>query len=125
MNGRRIGALALVAGFTLLGACGTDDGDETSTSSGSGGGGSKKLNLYTWAEYSDPANLEAFGDVTVDVFDSNEQAIAKLELAKGSSGYDVVVPTGSFVPQMVAKGREPSDLGLPTDSSMPVTLVQA
>ncbi len=27
--------------------------------------------------------------------------------------------------QMVAKGREPSDLGLPTDSSMPVTLVQA
>jgi N6-L-threonylcarbamoyladenine synthase len=27
--------------------------------------------------------------------------------------------------QMVSKGREPSDLGLPTDSSMPVTLVQA
>src|SRR5687768_8709379 len=83
-----------LAGFTLLGACGTDD-DEPSTSTGSGGGGgSRKLNLYTWAEYSDPANLEAFGDVTVDVFDSNEQAIAKLELAEGSSGYDVVVPTG-------------------------------
>ncbi|NUO89777.1 MAG: tRNA (adenosine(37)-N6)-threonylcarbamoyltransferase complex transferase subunit TsaD, partial [Dermatophilaceae bacterium] len=27
--------------------------------------------------------------------------------------------------QMVSKGRAPSDLGLPTDSSMPVTLVQA
>jgi len=27
--------------------------------------------------------------------------------------------------QMVAKGREPSDLELPTDSAMPVTLVQA
>ena len=27
--------------------------------------------------------------------------------------------------QMVAKGREPSDLGLPTDSSMPVELVQS
>ena len=27
--------------------------------------------------------------------------------------------------QMVEKGREPSDLGLPTDSSMPVTVVQA
>lgn len=88
-----------LAGFALLGACGTDD-EESGT--GSGGGG--RLNLYTWAEYSDPANLDAFGDVTVDVFDSNEQAIAKLELAKGSSGYDVVVPTGVFVPQMVQKG---------------------
>jgi N6-L-threonylcarbamoyladenine synthase len=27
--------------------------------------------------------------------------------------------------QMVAKGREPSDLALPTDSSMPVELVRA
>lgn len=95
-----------LAGFTLLGACGTDDDTEGSASGsgGGGGGGSRKLHLYTWAEYSDPANLEAFGDVTVDAFDSNEQAIAKLELAKGSSGYDIVVPTGSFVPQMVSKG---------------------
>ena len=30
--------------------------------------------------------------------------IAKLELAKGTAGYDIIVPTGGYVPEMVAKG---------------------
>jgi spermidine/putrescine transport system substrate-binding protein len=73
---------------------------------GGGGGGGGTLNLYTWGEYDDPKVLKAFakteGGATVKLgsYDSNEELIAKLSAAKGTSGYDIVVPTLSFVPQM-------------------------
>jgi len=68
-----------------------------------------ELSIYTWADYQNPDNVKAFETansvkVKVDEYDSNEAAIAKLELAGASSGYDIVVPTGVFVPQMAAKG---------------------
>lgn len=107
--------LGLAGAGALLAACG--DGGSTggsplgSGSSGGTGGGSLGggLNIYTWAEYTDPEVVSAFGegsgvDVALDIYDSNEAAIAKLELAAGSSGYDIVVPTGVFIPQMVSKG---------------------
>jgi spermidine/putrescine transport system substrate-binding protein len=67
------------------------------------------LSIYTWADYQNPENVKAFEKannvkVKIDEYDSNEAAIAKLELAGASSGYDIVVPTGVFIPQMVAKG---------------------
>jgi spermidine/putrescine transport system substrate-binding protein len=69
----------------------------------------KNLNMYTWAEYQDEDNVKNFTKtlgpkVKIDEYDSNEAMIAKLELAKGSAGYDLVVPTGVFIPQMVQKG---------------------
>ena len=86
------------AGTAFLAACG-------------GGGDGKSLNLYTWAEYDDPEVIEAWGDVTTDIYASNEEAIQKLASAGDSSGYDVVVPTGSYIPQMVTAGLlEPLDL---------------
>ena len=101
------GASAL--GLTL-GACG-DGGSTAGSPLGSGDGlaGGGGLNIFTWAEYTDPEVVSAFSDssgvdVVLDVYDSNEAAIAKLELAGGSSGYDIVVPTGVFIPQMVQKG---------------------
>ena len=42
--------------------------------------------------------------VQMDAFASNEEMIAKLGTARGTSGYDIVVPTGNYVPQMVANG---------------------
>jgi len=74
-----------------------------------------KLNVYTWAEYTEPDNIKAFSKansvhIKLDIYDSNEAMIAKLELAKGTSGYDLCVPTGTFIPQMVSKGLlEPMD----------------
>jgi spermidine/putrescine transport system substrate-binding protein len=76
-----------------------------------GGGGGKSINLFTWAEYDDEKLLNSWGDITIDLYGSNEEAIQKLAAAKGSSGYDVVVPTGVFIPQMVREDLlEPLDL---------------
>ena len=77
-----------------------------STGGGGAGGGGDVLNLYTWGEYDDPKVLKSFAKTTdgatvkLGSYDSNEEMIAKLSAAKGTSGYDLVVPTLGFVPQM-------------------------
>lgn len=68
-----------------------------------------QLNVYSWGDYDDPANINAFqkkSGVTVqlDSYGSNEEMIAKLGATRGTSGYDIVVPTGNYVPMMVANG---------------------
>lgn len=100
------GAAALGLG---LAGCGDDGDSESASEGGADGGAGGQLNVYTWAEYTDPANIDAFTSaegtrVRLDIYESNEAAIAKLELAGGTSGYDIVVPTGEFIPQMVDKG---------------------
>ena len=120
---RRVGLGAATLGLGgFAAACGGDDdddaegdggGDGTTTSAaasdGSAGGAVEgTLSVYSWAEYSDPANFEAFTSevgptIALDNYDSNEAMIAKLELAGGSAGYDIVVPTSGFLTQMVDK----------------------
>ena len=63
------------------------------------------LNVYNWSDYiaeDTVANFEAETGikVTYDVYDSNEVLEAKM--LAGSSGYDLVVPTGDFL----SRGRE-------------------
>jgi spermidine/putrescine transport system substrate-binding protein len=102
------------SGGYLLSACSNDNGTSgggTSTGpAGSTGGATPvledKLNFYHWAAYDDPKLFKRFteelGPATqIDVYASNEEAIAKLTAAAGSSGYDIVVPTGVFIPLMV------------------------
>ena len=65
----------------------------------------QELNIYNWSDYiaeDTIANFEAESGikVTYDMYDSNEVLEAKM--LAGSSGYDVVVPTGDFL----ARGRE-------------------
>ena len=105
----RIGSAA--AGGLFLAACGGgtgSDGTETTGADTTAAQIGGDLSIYTWAEYQNPENTEAFAtangvNVVVDIYESNEAAIAKLELAGGSAGYDIVVPTSSFVRLMVAK----------------------
>ncbi len=67
----------------------------------------RELAIYNWSDYVAPdtiANFEReFGvRVTYDVFESNEEMLAKLQA--GARGYDLVVPAGNFVTPLVALG---------------------
>jgi spermidine/putrescine transport system substrate-binding protein len=62
------------------------------------------LRMYSWEEYTNPENLDAFTArsgtaVEVDVYESNEEAIAALE--RGAA-YDLVVPSNAYIPQLIA-----------------------
>lgn len=105
----RVGSAA--AGGLFLAACGGGTGSGGTETTGADTTAAQiggDLSIYTWAEYQNPENTEAFAtangvNVIVDIYESNEAAIAKLELAGASAGYDIVVPTSSFVRLMVAK----------------------
>ena len=67
----------------------------------------KKLNLFIWSEYMDSATIKGFekqfgAKVNVSLYESNEDALAKLE-AGGTKQYDIVVPSSYIVPVMVKK----------------------
>jgi spermidine/putrescine transport system substrate-binding protein len=119
------GSAALAA---FLASCGDDDDDGgasattgapsgTGTSPGTvpaeatGGGGADSFNLFTWAEYDDPEVMETFGNIEITIFNSMEEAIQKLVAAGGNGGYDMMCPTGVYIPQMVGEDLlEPLDL---------------
>jgi spermidine/putrescine transport system substrate-binding protein len=66
-----------------------------------------ELFLYNWSNYFPPDLLKKFEadtgiKVTLDVYDSNETMLAKLQA--GASGYDVVVPSDYMVKIMVDEG---------------------
>lgn len=95
---------AAVAGSTLLSACGEDEAADTSAAPA--GEIESELNMFTWGEYNAPKVIKTFetdNDLkfTLDSYNSNEQLIAKLSAAQGTSGYDLIVPTGPFIPALV------------------------
>ena len=100
-------AVAMFSGSVLLAACGEDPASSGGNGSPAAGGEIEdQLNFFHWAEYDDPAVFEdftkEFGPSTkIDIYASNEEAIAKLEASAGTSGYDMVIPTGVYIPQMV------------------------
>ena len=62
------------------------------------------VNVYNWSDYIDPAMLEKFTaetgiKVNYDVFDSNE--VLETKLLAGNTGYDVVVPSASFMERQI------------------------
>lgn len=66
-----------------------------------------ELFLYNWSNYFPPDLLTKFEKdtgikVTLDVYDSNETMLAKLQA--GASGYDVVVPSDYMVKIMIEEG---------------------
>ncbi|MFC5384821.1 polyamine ABC transporter substrate-binding protein [Aquamicrobium segne] len=65
------------------------------------------VNVYNWSDYIDDSIIEDFTSktgikVVYDVYDSNE--ILETKLLAGGSGYDVVVPTGSFLARQIEAG---------------------
>ena len=67
----------------------------------------KQLLVYSWANYIPPALLKRFEaetgvKVTLDVYDSSEAMLAKLQA--GGGGYDIVVPSYSILATMIRTG---------------------
>lgn len=67
----------------------------------------KVLNIYNWSDYIAPDTVEKFEQATgikvnYDVYDSNEVLEAKL--MSGSTGYDLVIPTGYFLERQIKAG---------------------
>lgn len=66
-----------------------------------------ELQLFNWGDYTSPDMIKKFEEetgikVTITDYDSNDTALAKIEA--GGHGYDLVVPSNSWVPIYVEKG---------------------
>ena len=67
----------------------------------------KVLNVYNWSDYTDPTVIPAFEKeygikVNYDVYDSNE--VLETKLLAGHTGYDIVVPSASFLQRQIQAG---------------------
>ena len=66
-----------------------------------------EVRVYNWSDYIDEELLTAFEeetglDLVYDVFDSNE--VLETKLLAGGSGYDVVVPSATFLQRQITAG---------------------
>lgn len=100
---------AAASGAGLLAACSSPGASTSAGAQATGGELESALNIYTWGDYDSPDVIAAFTSelgpkVTMDSYGSNEELISKLVAAKGTSGYDIIVPTGAFIPQMIENG---------------------
>ncbi len=112
--------LAGVAVVLLLSACGAKPEPAApaaapaaaampavATTAAGGTGEDKTLNVYNWTDYIDKAVLDDFQKetgikVNYDVFDSNE--VLETKLLAGNTGYDIVVPSASFLERQIKAG---------------------
>nr|WP_321462422.1 polyamine ABC transporter substrate-binding protein [uncultured Cohaesibacter sp.] len=77
------------------------------TATAAGMAADKELHIYNWSDYIDESIISDFEaetgvKVTYDVFDSNE--VLETKLLAGSTGYDIVVPTGTFLQRQIQAG---------------------
>ncbi|QDI03066.1 extracellular solute-binding protein [Xanthomonas cerealis pv. cerealis] len=103
MKRRAIAGMVVVLGLAGCGGSGQGDG----AAAAAGAGEAKQLNVYNWSDYIAEDTVPGFErhsgvHVTYDVFDSNEVLEAKL--LAGGSGYDVVVPSLSFLGRQIQAG---------------------
>ena len=74
----------------------------------------EEVRVYNWSDYIDEDLLAQFEeetgiDLIYDVFDSNE--VLETKMLSGGSGYDVVVPTGTFLQRQITAGAfQPLDM---------------
>ncbi|MEL6934682.1 MAG: extracellular solute-binding protein, partial [Pseudomonadota bacterium] len=67
----------------------------------------EEVRVYNWSDYIDEELLTKFEEETglklvYDVFDSNE--VLETKMLAGGSGYDVVVPSGTFLQRQISAG---------------------
>jgi putrescine transport system substrate-binding protein len=100
-----------LAGVALAGCSAEQEAAPAAAASGAASAGvtddEKVLNIYNWVDYIAPDLVPAFEKeygikVNYDVFDSNE--VLETKLLSGSTGYDIVVPSASFMARQIKAG---------------------
>ena len=86
--------MAAAIGLTLLASTGLARADGV-------------LNIYNWGNYTSPDVIKKFEEkynvkVTITDYDSNDTALAKVR--QGGTGYDIAVPSQTFVPIWIKEG---------------------
>ena len=109
----RAGLVGLLAATALVGCGKKEEAPPAADSGAAPAAGSpasteeKVVNVYNWSDYIDPKTLEQFTaetgiKVNYDVFDANE--VLETKLLAGNTGYDVVVPSASFMERQIKAG---------------------
>ncbi|WP_424096893.1 ABC transporter substrate-binding protein [Moorena producens] len=101
-NFLQLATVATLSGLTLSG-CGWTLAEVRPTPPSPGD--RNKLFIYTWTNYTDDELLDRFTEITgikavVDVFDSNEAMLARLQ-ASGGGAYSIIYPSDYMVRKMV------------------------
>jgi putrescine transport system substrate-binding protein len=105
-NSLRAATVACVA--LVLAACGQKEGAEQQVHNAGGESQEEKvLHVYNWTDYIAEDTVKNFEEqtgirVTYDVFDSND--VLETKLLAGNSGFDVVVPSASFLERQIKAG---------------------
>jgi putrescine transport system substrate-binding protein len=104
---RQISALAALS--MMLVACGGKPADTAAPADAAAAPAvdtdeEKVVNVYNWSDYIEPTVIEAFEKetglkVNYEVMDSNE--LLETKLLAGRTGYDVVVPSASFLARQI------------------------
>lgn len=103
----------LIGGLALAAGCGQKAEDATAPAAGEEvvvvevEAEEPVLNVYNWSDYIAEDTIANFEELTgiqvnYDVFDSNEVVEAKL--LAGNTGYDIVVPSASFLERQIKAG---------------------
>jgi putrescine transport system substrate-binding protein len=98
----RVGLVALGV-FSLVACGGKKEGEEAAAAKPE----EKVLFVYNWSDYIGETTIADFEaktgiKVTYDMFDSNE--VLETKLLAGRTGYDVVVPSASFLERQIKAG---------------------
>jgi putrescine transport system substrate-binding protein len=114
MSTRSLSALVSTSVLLLLAACGKKEespppaaAQPAAPTESFDTDAEKTVNVYNWSDYIEPTVLESFTKetgikVNYEVMDSNE--LLETKLLAGRTGYDVVVPSASFLARQIKAG---------------------
>ena len=118
-NCRRTAIAALSGVLLVLTACGPRNDSQSAAGDAAqsptvlaSSGDQKVVHVYNWADYIEPAMLEKFTaetgiEVNYDTYDSNE--VLETKLLAGKTGYDVVVPSNTYLERQIRAGAPKLD----------------
>ncbi|MET0497517.1 MAG: polyamine ABC transporter substrate-binding protein [Steroidobacteraceae bacterium] len=118
-----------IALATALAGCGKKESPASSQQAAAPAAEEKVLHVFNWSDYIAEDTIKNFEaktgiKVTYDVFDSND--VLETRLLAGNSGFDVVVPSASFLERQIKAGvfRELDKGQLPSLSNMDPDIMQ-